>query len=101
MGRASRMLASKFAADLLAKKEQEKAHTLDARVKSSKGAMGRLSVIDERWETDSEVSASGSIDSAASTGSTSGVSYMMGLLSSVLVKRRGGGRRASLARGIA
>jgi hypothetical protein len=107
MGRASRMMASRYAADLLKDQEKQKAAILNKKVSNSTSPARRqrtciLSVIEERdgedWETESidselmgsDISRTGSVDSAssgASGGSSSSGNFFMGLISGAMARR--------------
>lgn len=108
MGRASRMMASRYAAELLKDQEKQKAAILRKEVSKSTSPARRqpthiLSVIEERdgedWETESidselmgsDISRTGSVDSASSGASggrlSSSGNFFMGLISSAMAKR--------------
>lgn len=105
MGRASRMMASRYAAELLKDQEKKKAAILSKEVSKSASAASRpciLSVIEERdgedWETESidselmgsDTSGACSVDSAssgASSGSSFSSNFFMGLISGAMARR--------------
>jgi hypothetical protein len=109
MGRASRMMASRYAAELLKDQEKQKAAILNKEVSKSTSPARRqptciLSVIEERdgedWETESidselmgsDISRTGSVDSASSgasggRSSPSSGNFFMGLISGAMARR--------------